>query len=79
MKTQEDQLRDIIDAIPALAWSARRDGSAEFFNRRWLGLRRPLYRRGGELGLDRRASPRRSRHAHGILATRTGLRGGRRD
>jgi PAS domain S-box-containing protein len=36
MKTQEDQLRDIIDAIPALAWSARRDGSAEFFNRRWL-------------------------------------------
>jgi PAS domain S-box-containing protein len=36
MKTQEDQLRDIIDAIPALAWSAHQDGSAEFFNRRWL-------------------------------------------
>src|SRR5882762_1353778 len=24
------------DAIPTLAWSARPDGSAEFFNRRWL-------------------------------------------
>jgi formate hydrogenlyase transcriptional activator len=28
--------RTIIDTIPALAWSARPDGSAEFFNRRWL-------------------------------------------
>src|SRR5467141_946716 len=25
-----------IDAVPALAWSARPDGSAEFLNRRWL-------------------------------------------
>ena len=25
-----------VDAIPTLAWSARPDGSAEFFNRRWL-------------------------------------------
>ncbi|HEY4051094.1 MAG TPA: PAS domain-containing protein, partial [Acidobacteriaceae bacterium] len=32
----EDQLRAVIDTIPTLAWSARRDGSAEFFNRRWL-------------------------------------------
>jgi PAS domain S-box-containing protein len=32
----EDQPRTIIDAIPALAWSARPDGSAEFFNRRWI-------------------------------------------
>lgn len=36
MTTSEDQLRVIIDTIPALAWSARPDGSAEFFNRRWL-------------------------------------------
>jgi PAS domain S-box-containing protein len=35
-RTPEDQLRTIIDTIPALAWSARPDGSAEFFNRRWL-------------------------------------------
>jgi PAS domain S-box-containing protein len=34
--TPEDQLRAVIDTIPTLAWSARRDGSAEFFNRRWL-------------------------------------------
>jgi formate hydrogenlyase transcriptional activator len=35
-KTSEDQLWAIIDTIPALAWSARPDGSAEYFNRRWL-------------------------------------------
>jgi PAS domain S-box-containing protein len=34
--TWEDQLWAIIDMIPVLAWSARLDGSAEFFNRRWL-------------------------------------------
>jgi PAS domain S-box-containing protein len=32
----EQQLRLIIDTIPTLAWSARADGAAEFFNRRWL-------------------------------------------
>jgi PAS domain S-box-containing protein len=32
----ENQLRAIIDTIPALAWSAHLDGSAEFFNQRWL-------------------------------------------
>jgi PAS domain S-box-containing protein len=36
VKKSEDQLRHIINAIPTLAWSARPDGSAEFFNRRWL-------------------------------------------
>jgi PAS domain S-box-containing protein len=36
VKTGEDQLRAIIDTIPVLAWSARPEGSAEFFNRRWL-------------------------------------------
>src|SRR6267143_298737 len=36
IKNSENKLRTIIDAIPALAWSARPDGSAEFFNRRWL-------------------------------------------
>jgi len=29
-------LREMIDTIPALAWSAHPDGSAEFLNRRWL-------------------------------------------
>lgn len=32
----ENQLRTIIDTIPALAWSAGPDGGADFFNRRWL-------------------------------------------
>jgi PAS domain S-box-containing protein len=36
IKHSEDRLRTIIDTIPALAWSAHPDGSAEFFNRRWL-------------------------------------------
>jgi len=36
IKSSGDKLRTIIDTIPALAWSARPDGSAEFFNRRWL-------------------------------------------
>jgi PAS domain S-box-containing protein len=29
-------VRLVIDAIPALAWSARADGAAVFFNQRWL-------------------------------------------
>jgi len=32
----EHQLKTIVDTIPVLAWSAGADGSAEFFNRRWL-------------------------------------------
>jgi PAS domain S-box-containing protein len=30
------QLRDVIDTIPAMAWSALPDGSVDFINRRWL-------------------------------------------
>jgi len=36
MNASDEQLRAIIETIPALVWSARPDGSAEFFNRRWL-------------------------------------------
>ena len=36
IKNSENRLRTIIDAIPTLAWASRPDGSAEFFNRRWL-------------------------------------------
>jgi formate hydrogenlyase transcriptional activator len=32
----EDFFRTIIDQIPALAWSCRVDGTAEFLNQRWL-------------------------------------------
>jgi PAS domain S-box-containing protein len=36
IKNSENKLRTIIDTIPALAWSARPDGSADFCKRRWL-------------------------------------------
>jgi formate hydrogenlyase transcriptional activator len=36
VKDSADQLRDFIDSIPTLAWSAASDGSAESFNQRWL-------------------------------------------
>ena len=29
-------IRLVVDTIPTLAWSARLDGSADFFNQRWL-------------------------------------------
>src|SRR5258708_6805095 len=32
----EQDIRLVVDTIPTLAWSARPDGSAEFFNQRWL-------------------------------------------
>jgi PAS domain S-box-containing protein len=33
---QAQNVRLVVDAIPTLAWSARSDGSADFFNQRWL-------------------------------------------
>jgi PAS domain S-box-containing protein len=36
LEASERNLSIIIDTIPALAWSARPDGAAEFFNQRWL-------------------------------------------
>ena len=36
LKASERNLSMIINTIPALAWSARPDGEAEFFNQRWL-------------------------------------------
>jgi PAS domain S-box-containing protein len=33
---QTQGVRLVVDAIPSLAWSARSDGSADFFNQRWL-------------------------------------------
>jgi len=35
-RRSEDQLRLIIDSVPALAWSTNPDGSFEFVNRSWL-------------------------------------------
>ncbi len=36
LRASERNLKQIIDTIPALAWSARPDGSAEFFNQLYL-------------------------------------------
>jgi PAS domain-containing protein len=36
LRASERNLQLIIDTIPALAWSARADGSAEFLNRHYL-------------------------------------------
>jgi len=33
---QPQDVRLVVDTIPSLAWSARSDGSADFFNQRWL-------------------------------------------
>lgn len=33
---QAQGVRLVVDTIPTLAWSARADGSADFFNQRWL-------------------------------------------
>ena len=31
-----EDIRLVVDTIPGLVWSTRPDGSAEFFNQRWL-------------------------------------------
>ncbi len=36
LQRSERELRDVIETIPSMAWSAAADGEAEFFNRRWL-------------------------------------------
>ena len=33
---EPQDIRLVVDTIPTLAWSARPDGSADFFNQRWL-------------------------------------------
>jgi len=36
LQRSEQELREVIETIPSMAWSAALDGSAEFFNGRWL-------------------------------------------
>ncbi len=38
IQKSESKLRQVIDTIPAMAWSARPDGSAEFFNQHYLNF-----------------------------------------
>ncbi|HWO33481.1 MAG TPA: PAS domain-containing protein, partial [Candidatus Acidoferrum sp.] len=46
----EQDARLIVDAIPTLAWSARSDGSADFFNQRWLDYTGLSTERAGDWG-----------------------------
>jgi formate hydrogenlyase transcriptional activator len=36
LQRSERELREVIETIPSMAWSATTDGAADFFNRRWL-------------------------------------------
>jgi formate hydrogenlyase transcriptional activator len=36
LRRSERELREVIETMPSMAWSAAADGAAEFFNRRWL-------------------------------------------
>jgi PAS domain S-box-containing protein len=36
LQRSERELREVIETIPSMAWSAAADGAAEFFNGRWL-------------------------------------------
>jgi len=36
LRRSERELREVIESIPSMAWSAGADGGAEFFNGRWL-------------------------------------------
>jgi PAS domain S-box-containing protein len=36
LQQSERELREVIETIPSMAWSAAPDGSADFFNERWL-------------------------------------------
>src|SRR6201987_3531608 len=36
LQRSERELREVIETIPDMAWSAAPDGSADFFNERWL-------------------------------------------
>ena len=36
LRRSEKELQEVIETIPVMAWSAGADGTAEFFNRRWL-------------------------------------------
>jgi formate hydrogenlyase transcriptional activator len=36
LQRSESELQEVVETIPVMAWSAAPDGTAEFFNRRWL-------------------------------------------
>ncbi len=60
LQRSERELREVIETIPVMAWSAAADGAAEFFNRRWLDYAGLIRGSGARLGLDQCGSSGRS-------------------
>jgi PAS domain-containing protein len=57
---QPERLQDIrliVDTIPALAWSALPDGSADFFNQRWLEYTGFTTRKGEIMSIRQKLEP----------------------
>ena len=57
LRASERNLGQIINAIPALAWSARPDGSADFFNRHYLDYVGLSAEEAGDWGWTRAVHP----------------------
>jgi PAS domain-containing protein len=70
---QAQDIRLVVDAIPTLAWSARADGSADFFNQRWLDYTGFSAEQARDWGWTGCPSPRRSERPCGLLAIRSGF------
>ena len=58
LAASERNLKLIVDTIPALAWSARPDGTAEFFNQHYLDYMGLSAEQAAGLGLDGRGPSR---------------------
>jgi len=58
LSSSERDLKLIIDTIPALVWSARPDGAAEFFNRHYQDFAGLSEEEARDWGLDRCGTPR---------------------
>ena len=73
IRRSERNLALIINTIPALAWSARPDGSAEFFNQHYLDFIGLYAAQSERLGLDGCRPPRRLERAGRDVGTHQGF------
>ena len=73
LAASERNLKLIIDTIPALAWSARPDGTAEFFNQHYLDFMGLSAEAGERLGLDGCCPPGGRERAGGDVAAHHGF------
>jgi hypothetical protein len=73
VRTSEDRLKRIINTIPALVWSARPDGTADYFNERWLAYTGAPAPNAGDWDWSRVVHPedraRLEKHWSGLLAS----------